>query len=33
MVLLALFFMAKNAAMWARPHIKLLAEGKMPFTD
>jgi hypothetical protein len=29
----ALFFIAKDAAVWVRPHIELLTEGKMPFAD
>jgi hypothetical protein len=33
MVPSALFFMVKDAAVWARPHIKSLAEGKTPFAD
>jgi hypothetical protein len=33
MVSLALFFMAEDAAVWARPYIESLVEGKMPFAD
>jgi hypothetical protein len=33
MVPSALSFMAEDAAVWARPHIESLAEGKMPFAD
>jgi hypothetical protein len=30
---LALSFMVENAAVWARPHIESLVEGKTPFAD
>jgi hypothetical protein len=33
MVPSALFFMAKDAAVWAQPHIEFLAEGKTPFAS
>jgi hypothetical protein len=33
MVPSALSFMAKDAAVWARPHIESLAEGKTPFAS
>jgi hypothetical protein len=33
MVPSALFFMAKDAAVWVQPHIESLAEGKTPFAD
>jgi hypothetical protein len=33
MVSLALFFMAEDAAVWARLYIESLVEGKMPFAD
>jgi hypothetical protein len=33
MVPSALLFMAEDAAVWARPHIESLAEGKMPFAS
>jgi hypothetical protein len=33
MVPLALSFMAKDTAVWARPHIESLAEGKTPFAS
>jgi hypothetical protein len=33
MVPLALSFMVEDAAVWARPHIESLVEGKTPFAD
>jgi hypothetical protein len=33
MVPSALSFIAKDAAVWARPYIESLAEGKTPFTS
>jgi hypothetical protein len=33
MVLSALSFMDKDAAVWAQPHIESLAEGKTPFAS